>query len=666
MNVKPTITVALAGQPNVGKSTIFNRMTHKNQYVSNWAGKTCEITTGICQHGEDRLTIFDLPGIYSLTANSEEERIAREFLIKGKSDVVIVVVNAAALERSLYLVAELVCLPIPLVVALNMLDLAKQEGTTIEPHILQAALGVPVVSMVASHDQGINELIETVLQVAQTSPKPTPSRPNIQTEHQAVFEGIKRLITGRTPAPYLPDWVAIKLLEGDKEILDLMRKALGTEWEEVAFLLAKHDDSYLAVASGRYEWIGRMVRATVVHPKASQLTITDRIDRIATHSVWGIGVLLVMLGVLFWLTYSTGAPAQSWLETHVVSVCAEWARVNLTMLPAWLVSLLAGGVINGVGTVLTLVPILIIFFTCLGVLEDCGYMARAAFVTDRFMHKIGLHGNSFLPMFMAVGCKVPALMGTRTINSPKARLITLMVIPTVPCLARIAVMTFFAPIFFGSNAVWVTLGLLSLVVVVVALLGTIFHKIIVGGEQTSFIMELPLYHFPDFRNITKGVWERLKDFLEGAAKVILFFSVVLWWLTSYPGNTIESSYLAVAGHWLSPIGNLRGLNWQMMVALLSTLVRSENIIPTLAVIYGAGQAGEGLADVLRSQITQPAALAFLAVQILFVPCAATIATMRQEVKSWGWTLVNIVALFLISFSVGIVIYQCARLLGWGV
>jgi ferrous iron transport protein B len=666
MSSAPTLTIALAGQPNVGKSTIFNSLTGQNQYVSNWPGKTCEMTTGLYQQGDTRVSIVDLPGMYSLTANSEEERIAREFLIHCRPDVVIAIVDAAALERSLYLAAELVCLPVPVVIALNMLDLANQQGITIEPHVLQAALGLPVVPMIASRGVGVTELIETALRVAQTPPERASNRPGIQADHRAVFEELEQRVKGKTPQPYPPDWVAMKLLEGDAGITDLMRVELGPEWEAVAALLAQHDDSYLAVAGGRYEWIGRMVRAAVVRPRAGQLTVTDRIDRLAAHPLWGVFLLLGVLGMLFWLTYLTGAPIQAWLETHAVQGGAEWVRANLTTLPNWLVSLLAGGIITGVGTVLTLVPILIIFFAGLGLLEDCGYMARAGFVMDRFMHRMGLHGNSFMPMFLALGCNVPAVMGTRIINSPKARLITMMVIPTVPCLARIAVLTFLAPIFFGSNAVWVTLGLLALVVMVVAILGTAYHELLLGGEHTSFIMELPLYHIPNLRNIAKGVWQRLEDFLRGAGTVILVFSVILWWLTNYPGGGIESSYLAMAGRWLSPLGRLLGLNWQMMVALLSTVVRSENLIPTLAVIHGTGQAGAGLAAALRSQLTDAAALAFLAVQILFVPCAATIATLRQETKSWRWTLLNVGVSFLTSMLVGIVIYQGARLLGWGV
>ena len=357
MSAEPTLTVALAGQPNVGKSTIFNRLTHQNQYVSNWPGKTCEMTSGLYQADGACASIVDLPGMYSLTANSEEERIAREFLIGCRPDVVVAVVDAAALERSLYLAADLVYLPIPVVIALNMLDLAKQQGITIEPHVLQAALGVPVVPMTASRGEGVAELIEAALRVAQAPSERTPNRPEIQADHQAVFEALEQRVRGKTPVPYLPDWVALKLLEGDADIKDLMREALGPEWEAVAALLAQHDDSYLAVASGRYEWIGRMVRAAVVRPKPGQLTVTDRIDRLATHPIWGVLLLLGVMGFLFWLTYLTGAPIQAWLETHLVQSGAEWARANLTVLPVWLVGLLAGGIITGVGTVLTLVPL---------------------------------------------------------------------------------------------------------------------------------------------------------------------------------------------------------------------------------------------------------------------------------------------------------------------
>ncbi len=665
MSSEATITVALAGQPNVGKSTIFNSLTHHNQYVSNWPGKTCEMKSGLYQHGETCLSIVDLPGIYSLTANSEEERITRDFLVHCRPDVVIAIVDATALERSLYLAAELVCLPVPVVIALNMLDIANHQGIRIEPHVLQAALGVPVVPMIASRDLGVTELIETALRVAQAPPERAPNRPEIQADHREVFQDIEQLVKGKAPLPYPSDWVAMKLLEGDIEITDLMRAELGPDWKAVEELLAQHDDAYLAVASGRYEWIGRMVRAAVVQPRLGQVTLTDRIDRLATHPVWGLLILLAALGLLFSLTFIIGAPMQVRLETYVVQA-ADWTRDLLSGQPHWLVGLLADGVITGVGTVLTLLPILVIFFAVLGLMEDIGYMARAAYVMDRYMHWMGLHGKSFLPLFLGFGCNVPAMMGTRIIESPKARLTTLMVTPLVPCTARLSVIVLLTPVFFGSWAWLITWGLVGLSLMVLAALGIVLHRLFFRDVQTAFIMELPLYHIPNLRTIGLGVWQRTVDFLQGAGSVILVVSVILWALSTYPGGNIESSYLAVIGRWLAPLGRLMGLEWQMMVALLTSVVRKENTIPTLAVLYGPVAAGNSLGDIIGHQLSPAAALAFLAVQILFIPCVATVSTMRQETRSWFWTLFSIAILFVISMGAGILIYHGAALLGGGV
>ncbi|RPI28014.1 MAG: ferrous iron transport protein B [Chloroflexota bacterium] len=662
---QPTLTIALAGQPNVGKSTVFNLLTHQNQYVSNWPGKTCEQKTGICQREGICVSIVDLPGAYSLTANSEEERIARDFLIKCRPDAVIVVVDAASLERSLYLAAELVCLPVPVVVGLNMLDMAGYEGITIEPHVLQAAMGIPVVPMVASKGQGVRDLVAAAAVAARNPQSWTPNRPEVQAGHRQVLDAIETLISDLTPHPYPPDWVALKLLEGDEEITAMMRMQLGAAWEQVHAILAQHDDAFLAVAGGRYEWIGRMVRAAVVRPKPGQVTVTDRIDQAATHPVAGLIILLCALGLLFYLTYAIGAPVQAWLEIYVVQAGAEWARTLLSAWPAWLVGLLSSGVIMGVGTVLTLLPFLLIFFSVLGLLEDVGYMARAAFVMDRFMHRMGLHGKSFLPMFLGFGCNVPAMMGTRIIESPKARLTTILVTPLVPCTARMSVVAFLAPIFFGSRATAVTLGLLALTIVVIAGVGATMHRLFSGGEHTAFIMELPLYHIPSARRIAQGVWQRLVDFLQGAGTIILVVSVVMWALSTYPGGEIETSYLAFVGRWLAPMGRLMGLDWQMMVALLTSFVRKENTLPTLAVLYSGGSSGVNLVETLRSQLSPAAGLAFLAVQILFIPCVATVATIRQETRSWGWTAFSILFLFVLSMSAGIAIFQGAAVLGWG-
>ena len=667
LKVQDQITVALTGQPNVGKSTVFNVLTGLSQHVGNWPGKTIEQKTGTYHHNGVTVQIVDLPGTYSLTANSLEERIARDYIIKEKPDVVVAIVNAAALERSLYLVAELLELSVPVVLGLNMTDVAEQQRMHIEPHVLEAALCLPVVPMVASKNQGTRELVEAVDRLARDPGGYAPCRPGIREDHQVVLAQLQQIIAGQAPEPYPEDWVALKLLEGDREITRMMQERLSPEkWERVHSILMEHEDAILAVAGARYEWIGRMVRAALVRPTFGQVTLTDRVDRVATHPFWGLLVLVGILGLVFWLTYTVGAPLQEMLDTYLVQAGAEWVRAALNGAPAWLAGLLADGVIGGSGMVVTFLPILVIFFVALGLLEDVGYMARAAYVMDRFMHLMGLHGKSFLPLFLGFGCNVPAVMGARVVEGQKARLLTIMVAPLVPCTARMAVVAVLAPIFFGPHAALVSWGLMGLSLVMLAIIGIALHELVLGGEHVAFIMELPLYHLPNLRTIGLSVWQRSVAFLKKAGSIILVVSVVVWALSVLPGGEIESSYLAAMGRLLAPLGALMGLSWQMMVALLTSFVAKENTIATLGVLYGAGEEGARLADALSGVLTPAAALAFLAMQMLFVPCVAVVATIRQETGSWKWTAFNIALLLVVSFAVGIAIYQGASLVGWGV
>ncbi|MBC8446340.1 MAG: ferrous iron transport protein B [Chloroflexi bacterium] len=667
LKVQDQITVALTGQPNVGKSTVFNVLTGLSQHVGNWPGKTIEQKTGTYHHNGTPVQIVDLPGTYSLTANSLEERIARDYIIKEKPDVVVAIVNAAALERSLYLVAELLELSVPVVLGLNMTDVAEQQRMHIEPHVLEAALCLPVVPMVASKNQGTRELVEAVDRLARDPGSYDPCRPGIREDHQVVLAQLQQIIAGQAPEPYPEDWVALKLLEGDREITRMMQERLSPEkWERVHSILMEHEDAILAVAGARYEWIGRMVRAALVRPTFGQITLTDRVDRVATHPFWGLLVLVGILGLVFWLTYTVGAPLQELLDTYLVQAGAEWVRAALNGAPAWLVGLLADGVIGGSGMVVTFLPILVIFFVALGLLEDVGYMARAAYVMDRFMHLMGLHGKSFLPLFLGFGCNVPAVMGARVVEGQKARLLTILVAPLVPCTARMAVVAVLAPIFFGPHAALVSWGLMGLSLVMLAIIGIALHELVLGGEHVAFIMELPLYHLPNARTIGLSVWQRSVAFLKKAGSIILAVSVVVWALSVLPGGEIESSYLAAMGRLLAPLGALMGLGWQMMVALLTSFVAKENTIATLGVLYGAGEEGARLADALSGVLTPAAALAFLAMQMLFVPCVAVVATIRQETGSWKWTAFNIALLLVVSFAVGIAIYQGASLVGWGV
>ncbi len=666
-----TYTVALAGQPNVGKSTVFNLLTGLNQHVGNWPGKTVERKEGTLTHNGATYRLVDLPGTYSLTANSAEEVIAREFIIRERPDVVVAMVDAAILERSLYLVSELLPLPAPVIVGLNMMDVAEQEGFCIEPQVLEAALGVRVVPMIAARNVGVRELVAAIDEVTRGDYTYAPKRPEIRADHQEVLTQIGELIDGCVPEPYPQNWVALKLLEGDREITAMMQTCLpGEQWETVHDVLRAHDDALVAVASGRYEWIGRMIRAAVTRPRAGRIGLTERLDRWATHPLWGLGILAGILGLAFWLTYTIGAPLQDLLDVYVVGGLADLMGNLLTGAPAWLQGLVVDGVIGGVGTVVTFLPILVIFFAVLGLLEDTGYMARAAYVMDGFMHLMGLHGKSFLPLFLGFGCNVPAVLGARVIESRRARLLTILLAPLVPCVARMAVIAFIAPAFFGAAATLVSWGMTLLALVVLALSGVLINKAVFRGQRAAFIMELPLYHLPNWRTIGLLVWQRSLAFVKKAGTLILVVSVVVWALSVLPGGEVETSFLAAVGRWLEPAGRLMGFDWRLMVALLTGFIAKENSIATLGVLFGstgltAGGAGKeaGLAETLAATFPVSTALAFLVVQMLFVPCVATVAVVKQETGSWRWTLFNLGFLLVVSLAAGAGVYWLARLGG---
>jgi ferrous iron transport protein B len=350
----------------------------------------------------------------------------------------------------------------------------------------------------------------------------------------------------------------------------------------------------------------------------------------------------------------------------VVQGGAELVRQTLSGAPPWIVGLLADGVIGGAGTVITFLPILIIFFAILGLLEDVGYMARAAYVMDRFMHAMGLHGKSFLPLFLGFGCNVPAVAGARIIDSPRARLLTIQLAPLVPCTARMAVVAFLTPAFFGRGAALVAWGLVLLNLIILALVGTVANRLAFKGTHAAFIMELPLYHIPNRRTIGMFVWQNTTAFLRKAGSIILVVSVIVWALSAFPGPGLENSVIGQMGQLLEPVGQLMGLDWQPMVALVTSFVAKENAIATLGVLYGEGEEATGLGETMAASIPPASALAFLAVTMLFIPCAATLATIKQETKGWRWAVFNVGLLLAISFGVGILIYQSAALIGWGV
>lgn len=653
--------IALAGQPNVGKTTVFNLLTGLSQHVGNWPGKTVEMKEGIHNANSLELRIIDLPGTYSLSAFSEEERIARDFIIHEHPDVVVLVVNASALERSLYLLTEILLLRSPVIVAVNMVDMAEGQGIYVDINALQESMHIPAVRMVAIKNQGIKELVNEIIRLAEGRSKYMPRMPEVSEDHREIFFKLLGMIKEHLPIPYNETWVATKLMEGDPEVSDSMKSILPPEvWNEVKFLLVKHEDALRAVVGGRYDWIEETTRAAISRFKRGQVLITDRIDHVLTRPIFGVPILLAILAVIFLLTFKAGFPLQKILEavTNAFGRLIDAALINE---PWWIRGILVNGVIGGAGSVLTFTPILVIFFFSMAFLENIGYMARAAFVMDRFMHIIGLHGKSFMPMCLGFGCNVPAVMGARIVESRKARLLTIFLTPFIPCTGRLAVLTFITAAIFAGNALVVSWFLVALNIVLLGLSGMVISKVFYKDEPVPFIMELPLYHKPDFKTINTVVWGRTITFVKKAGTVILVFSVILWIISNVPGGAVESSLLAWVGRLLEPIGVPLGLDWKMIVALLSTIIAKENAVATLGVLYSVGE--QGLLNVLPTVISHPSAIAFLFVLMVFLPCAPTITVMRQEMGNWKLFFASVVFMIALSYTGGIVMYHLAKSAG---
>lgn len=652
------LRIALAGQPNVGKSTVFNALTGLNQHVGNWPGKTVEKKEGTIFLGGRQIEIVDLPGAYGLTASSEEERIARDYIIETQPDVVILVANAAAIDRNLYLLAELLALPAPVTLGLNMMDVAVSEGVDIMPIVLQAKLGLPVTPVTAVANAGVSDLITIAVAQADERRNFCPARPEFSKGVRRSVGELRKQIERHTPSPYQAGWVALKLLEGDTEIIGLARQWLPERnWRQVEAILAKNEDAALEIVGDRYLWADRMVKAAVRRTPQRKAGLTERIDRLALHPILGMALLFLVLGLTFALTFTIAWPLQRLLEERVILPLRELALASLSNVPPAVSHFIADAVLGGAGLVLTFLPLLLIFYAIFGLLEDTGYLARIAYLTDRFMQRIGLHGKSFLPFCLGFGCNVPAIMGARVIESPAGRLLTILLAPLIPCSARFAVLAFLAPVFFGASALWVSLGLVMLNIAVLAALGAALSHTIFRNERISFVMELPLYHAPNPRTIGLFMWSHTWSFLRRASTMILAVATAVWLLAYFPEGAISSSYLAQLGQLLEPLGRLLGFDWRLTVALITSFVAKENAIATLGIIYGAD--GGSLAEALSHSVTMASGLSFLVTTMLFIPCAATVAAVRQETGSWGWTLFCIGLLLLVAVAGGAISYRAA-------
>ena len=658
---KKTVVVALAGAPNVGKSTVFNLLTGLSQHVGNWPGKTVEQKTGIARHNGLTIQLVDLPGTYSLTANSLEEQITRDYLVTEKPDVVVALLNAASLDRHLYLVTELMELTPRLIVALNMVDVARQEGMNIDVKALESALNMPVVPMVASKNRGLKELVEVIAQkCTQAVDSPAVGHVEYGSEISGDIAHIEGLLTDADTSPYPRHWAAMKVLEGDSQINKLLHDRLSQDRQaELDSFLSDKESAAITLAGLRFDWVKNVLSSAQERPAIGRGSFTEKIDHAATHPIWGLAVLAAVMILVFLIVYGIGVPVQHFLQVSLIERAQTLVFDHMHFMPGWLQSFLGNGLLGGVGTVLTFLPILFLFFVAWGFLEDVGYTARVAFVTDRFMHLLGLHGKSSLPLLLGFGCNVPAVMGTRIIESKRARLLTVLLAPLIPCAGRMAVIGVIAAAIFGGQAILVTAGIIAFSLVVLVISGLLMNRFIFEGERAVLMMELPLYHEPNPRTIGLVSWQRTIAFIKRAGTIILVVSIIIWLLSYFPSSNIEGSVLGHIGKGLDPVGKLMGLNWQLMVALLTSFVAKENTIATLGVLLG--RESVGLTQALRGMLTPGAAIAFLVAQVLFVPCVATMSAIRQETGGWRWVAFSIGLQIILSLSLAIVVFQIARL-----
>ncbi len=671
------LTVALAGNPNSGKTTLFNALTGAHQHVANYPGVTVEVKQGHCWCDGKRLDFLDLPGTYSLTAYSPEELVARNAILRDKPDVVVCVVDGSNLERNLYLFTQLAELGRPLVVALNMADEVERHGRHIDVELLSKLLAAPVVSTVATEGKGTQELIAAIIRAAQQQivPRPFELGPEVD-------GAVARLeVTLGEPNPVLRRYYAIKLLENDEEVVAELSDQLPAQtWELIEQLrqeLSQHfaDEVEIIIADQRYGTVSGISREVIELSPAERAERTERIDGWVTHRLLGLPILIVTMWLLFELVFRLGAPPMAWIQT-AFGALADVLAANMPEGP--LRSLIVDGIIGGVGGVLVFVPQILILFFGIALLEDSGYMARGVFVIDRVMHAIGLHGKSFIPMVLGFGCSVPAVMATRTLNDPKDRITTILVVPLMSCSARLPVYTLLTAAFFAPR--WggqIIMSLYGLGALMALLLAKLFRSTIFKGETAPFVMELPPYRMPTIRALLTHMWERAWLYIQKAGTVILAISIVMWALCNYPkpppgANVSPLKYSAAGrvGKGLEPVLRPLGFDWKMGVALFAGFAAKEVVVSTFGTIYSLEEAEQPSADLRQSLAHDPAfsplvAYALMVFVLLYVPCVATVAVIRHETNSWKWPLFMVAYTTTLAWVVAFIVYQGGRLLGLG-
>lgn len=630
------IRIALTGNPNVGKTTLFNALTGSHQHVGNWPGVTVEKKTGRVSRDGYEIEIVDLPGTYSLTAYSADEIIARNFLLDEKPDVVVQVVDATNLERNLYLTTQLSELQVPVVIALNMADMAEAQGDAIDLARLSEYLEIPIVRTVGTRGEGLDDLLKAAIREAKTSPHHEHTIGYGDDVEAKIAELVGALSVDRNLAMRYPlRWLAVKLLEGDENVASKVRE--GPASARVQSILSSIDaDEYEAMmADKRYEAIAAIL-PQVHHTDARGTTFSDMVDRVVTNRYFGIPIFLALMWGAFELTFTVAAP----FMTAIEALFAWLAEVSVTSIePAWLASLIGDGVIGGVGAVLTFLPNIFILFLILAFLEDSGYLARAAFIMDRPLYAIGLPGKAFIPMLIGFGCNVPAIMATRSIESEKDRLLTILVNPFMSCSARLPVYVLFAGAFFGARAGGVMFFLYVLGIVVAIVSAKLFRSTILPGDVSPFVMEMPPYRIPTAMTSLVHMWSRGSLYLRKAGTIILLGAVVVWTLASFPYGVeygSAESFAGMLGHLIEPLVAPLGFDWKVAVALVFGFFAKEVVVGSLGVLYGGGEEMLTEALLVDPGLSAATALALMVFVLLYMPCVAALGVIKKETGSWKW------------------------------
>ena len=667
------IKVGLVGNPNVGKSTLFNQLTGLRQHVGNWPGKTVEKAEGHLNFNDTKIEFVDLPGNYALSTHSIEEIISRDFIVDESSDVIVNVVDASNLERNLYLTTQMMELGANLVIALNMNEFAKKREYLINIKELSTLLGVPVVEIEATDNTGKEELLKAIEKAANNP-----------------IDSSKKLVYGKELGEHLKDledliakdkdllnvsksWTAIKLLENDEFITKKVKSSKNfLEIFNEVEKLKKHfkdvfrEDSEELIANYRYAYIDGLIKESVEKPEIEKPTFSEKIDKIVTNKVLGIPIFLAIMWLMFEITFTVGAPFQDFIDEGFGMLGESLLEI---LGETWLSSLLVDGIIAGVGGVLTFLPIIFLMFMMISILEDTGYLARAAFVMDKIMHKlVGLHGKAFIPMILGFGCGVPGMMATRTMEHERDRILTMMIIPFMSCTARIPVYALFVAAFFSAHQGQVIFSLYLLGIIVAIIVAAILKKGAFKGITSPFVMELPSYKLPSIKGVLIHTWEKGYSFIKKAGTIILAASIIIWILSSVPIGVeygAQESVVGQIGTIIAPIFEPIGFgDWQSAISLIFGVVAKEVVVSTYSSLLGVTEEGLGITNALHGLFTPLSAYAFMVFVLLYVPCFAAIATIKQETNSWKWPLAMVAITTITAYTVSFIIYQGGLLLGF--